>query len=875
VASTSVPGIVQLNDTTTSVSISQALTARAGKNLQDQIGNLSLCTVPSRANVVAALNDLQAQTIELQTDALVWCGYYNALEGDITFVSITGQKLGYQIGQELPLPGVGNGGDFFIVIETGNPYAAGDFNAPDKVIEAGNWIISETVKWSEVKTISGLTATDISCFSIPPITANNVQGALTQITQLLRSGSTGGATVSINPPASPYQGQLWWDSERGYFYIYYRDPNGDQWVEIGGGGSEGLQSGSGSVSLIDTGVGLSGGPITTEGTIELVPATATTLGGFIPGRGLDYSVVTGLTAVDLSADYNAADPDIAFSQAGANALAAQIAALSGANVLAGTYDARAGLLVYATPAGVSQGFKAGEPLPAASRERDNYYVIVTVGGDFGPDGVQPSGAGDWWIIQAAELTVPVWLLIDFENLSASAENVSVNRIPGIDFATNVQTALEAIELQAQNRIETVLTSSDGINATVSDPGPDDNEGTVLTIGVDYSSLDQKGIVQLTDDITGGSQTLAVTQGAIAALNGKVEALTGANVLAGTYNANTGKVASVTPAGAANGFVVGVNAPDANRVRDNYYLIVIVSGGFGPPGALIPPGGIQAGDWFLNENESPFPAQWQTIDFENRSVAAENVSVSPIPGLSAVTVQGALEQIEDQVDQTITDIFSANDGLTITKILNKADFGFNSTIELNPATPTDIGGVFVAPNNGIFLSAAGGLGLDPATRTVIGGVKIGDGIDVTFDGTISVQIPDVGVEELTAGQGIVINPTTGVGIVNVSTPAATPSVLGGVKIGSGITVQTDGTISTVPATPPRKLDSLKGQFNGTATTFTLSIGGTPVTPANSSAVLIVLGGIVQTAEDAYTVSGSSITFVGEAPRIGTEFYGVYF
>jgi hypothetical protein len=79
-ASTSASGIVQLNDTTASVSISQALTARAGKSLQDQIGNLSLCTVPNRTNVVAALNDLQAQSIELQTNALVWCGYYNALD---------------------------------------------------------------------------------------------------------------------------------------------------------------------------------------------------------------------------------------------------------------------------------------------------------------------------------------------------------------------------------------------------------------------------------------------------------------------------------------------------------------------------------------------------------------------------------------------------------------------------------------------------------------------------------------------------------------------------------------------------------------------------------------------------------------------------
>ena len=54
-------GVVQLNDTTTSSRLDQALTARAGKSLQDQTGNLLECIVPSRANVVAALNDLQLQ----------------------------------------------------------------------------------------------------------------------------------------------------------------------------------------------------------------------------------------------------------------------------------------------------------------------------------------------------------------------------------------------------------------------------------------------------------------------------------------------------------------------------------------------------------------------------------------------------------------------------------------------------------------------------------------------------------------------------------------------------------------------------------------------------------------------------------------------
>ena len=286
-ATTSQPGLVQLTNSTTSIDETKALTARGAKALQDQIGNLANCIVPSHINVVDALNDLQTQSTALQTNAMIWCGYYNAEEGDISYVSISGTRLGYLIGQELPTPSVKNGGDFFIVTRGGNPFIAGDFNAPDTYVDVGNWIISEGSRWSEVNAQGGdITASRVVYKPTLPLTALNVQGALDQVTQLLKSGSVGGATISIQPPANPYLGQLWWDSEAGYFYIYYRDINGDQWVEVGGGGSELLQgSGGGTVVEVNTGVGLTGGPITISGEISLLPATEDQIGGVIPGVG--------------------------------------------------------------------------------------------------------------------------------------------------------------------------------------------------------------------------------------------------------------------------------------------------------------------------------------------------------------------------------------------------------------------------------------------------------------------------------------------------------------------------------------------------------------------------------------------------------------
>jgi hypothetical protein len=828
-ASTTIRGVVRLNDTTTSISVSQALTARAGKSLQDQIGNLANCIVPNSQNVVAALNDLQTQARALQTDAMIWCGYYNAQEGDITYVSITGQRLGYEVGQELPTPGISNGGDFFVVTTGGNPYIAGDYNAPDAYIEPGNWIISEVARWSEVKARGGdLKASQVTLDNpLPPLTATNVQNALYQVTQLLRT-PIGGATISDTKPDNPYPGQLWWDDNDGIFYIYYIDTNSSQWVELGGGGSQGLGGGggTGTVYEIRTGVGLLGGPITTEGEISLQAAVVnssnfklSTIGGVIPNQGFVYSNSSGVLDLKISGDAAGKDPYTAFSQEGANLLNAKIDALSGGNVLAGTYDARNGVLAYSTPAGAAKGFTAGSNLPAPSASINNYYVIVTIGGGRGPSGDQVSAAGDWYICQADQVPA-IWFLIDYEGVGSQAVNVSVTPIPGIEQGGNVQTALELIELQAQDRIEFADATTDGLQLSVSPPGLTSYDGTTLSIGLDYASVDDRGIVQLTNDLRGTSETLAITQFAANTLNAKVEALVGANVLAGTYNSNTGQVSSITAAGRASGFVVGQQAPAADNVPDNYYLIVIVAGGFGPPGAVIPPAGVQSGDWFIAENQSGVTPQWVTIDYENRVVDATQVNLSPVPGLSASNVQSGIEQLQAEIVQTVTQVTSANNGITATTLPVLADFGFKVGLKLNPATPTDIGGVFVASNSGLNLTPSGGLSLAVPTATTIGGVKAGDNITIAADGTIS-----------SSGGG-----------------------------GSG------GELKII--------DNISSQFDGVRTQFVLKVASANL-PTNTqlSSLLISVGGVNQTPNTGFTwtPATSTITFTGP-PAAGLAFDG---
>ena len=43
-----------------------------------------------------------------------------------------------------------------------------------------------------------------------------------------------GAVISDTPPATPSQGQTWWESDSGAFFIWYNDGNTSQWVQVNG-----------------------------------------------------------------------------------------------------------------------------------------------------------------------------------------------------------------------------------------------------------------------------------------------------------------------------------------------------------------------------------------------------------------------------------------------------------------------------------------------------------------------------------------------------------------------------------------------------------------------------------------------------------------
>jgi hypothetical protein len=113
------------------------------------------------------------------------------------------------------------------------------------------------------------------------------------------------------------------------------------------------------------------------------------------------------------------------------------------------------------------------------------------------------------------------------------------------------------------------------------------------------------------------------------------------VFAGTYDAGTNLVASVTSDGTAVGLTVGQALPAAAAANNRYYLVVAEAGtgvAPAPTVALTPP------DIILSNGNA-----WTEIDVSQTitSQVAANVSFTPSGSISATNVQAALEEVDTE------------------------------------------------------------------------------------------------------------------------------------------------------------------------------------------------------------------------------------
>ena len=179
---------------------------------------------------------------------------------------------------------------------------------------------------------------------------------------------------------------------------------------------------------------------------------------------------------------------------------------------------------------------------------------------------------------------------------------------------------------------------------------------------------------------------------------------------------------------------------------------------------------------------------------------------------------------------------------------------NDLIKLRKGTSVDW-------NSANPVLASGEPGYDLSNKIL----KIGDGtsnwnnltsinlssLNITdFNSSVSGIVP---VKNIVAGSNITISSSSGIYTIN--------SIASGTSGGS-----------TISSTNYSKLDNISSSFNGSSTSFPLSVSGTSYYPTSANTLGIYVGGVAQEPISSYSVSGSNIIFT-EAPASGLTFWGV--
>jgi len=135
----------------------------------------------------------------------------------------------------------------------------------------------------------------------------------------------------------------------------------------------------------------------------------------------------------------------------------------------------------------------------------------------------------------------------------------------------------------------------------------------------------------------------------------ITVISGNLVLAGTYDASTNLLDSVTTQGLAAGFTDGQALPAPASANRNYYVVVSTSGtgsGTAPAVALAPP------DMLLSTGSG---SEFVLIDVSNAIAGqtAANISVTPAGNISSTDVQAALQELDNEKAGFASPTFTGN------------------------------------------------------------------------------------------------------------------------------------------------------------------------------------------------------------------------
>lgn len=207
----------------------------------------------------------------------------------------------------------------------------------------------------------------------------------------------------------------------------------------------------------------------------------------------------------------------------------------------------------------------------------------------------------------------------------------------------------------------------------------------------------------------------------------------------------------------------------------------------------------------------------TLEEKSKLTSLHNYDDAPIQRRVSSLEEKAHVHVNKEILDDTTAAFTREEKTKLAELENYSDFvGTDGTGDgthgLVPAPQSTDANKYLS-SDGTWKSVAAG-SIEPATADTLGGVKIGSGVNVTQDGTISVTpYDDTAVrQDITALQASahthsnksVLDNTTAsytiaeqtklAGLENYTLPVASANTLGGIKVGDGLSIDQDGILS---------------------------------------------------------------------------------
>jgi len=558
--------------------------------------------------------------------------------------------------------------------------------------------------------------------------------------------------VSTLPASGDFTGQIALDTDDDKIYIW----DGSAWDSVKGAGSINVVNGStsGEVNIVAS---TSGDTVTISATLDDTTAAAQFLAGPVGAAGS-----VGYRAI-VSGDL----PTATSSAKGAVQVNGSGLTLSGDEIqIDNTVTANSSshhLVQYDANGLVTAGRDiTAADLPAATDS--------TIGGVSPGTGLEVTVDGDLNHENSVTAGTYTKVTVDAQGHVSTGDTLAASDVPDID-AAKITTGTFATARLANDAV-TAEKLADQSVAKFGGAGATDD---VVT----FPDGDFKGqffFDEKNEDlyIYTGESFLPIT------------VISGNLVNAGTYDASTNTLSSVTTAGSAAGFTSGNALPDPASGNLNYYVVVDESGtgsGNAPAVALAPPDmliSLGTGDTF------------QLIDVSNAIAGqtASNISVVATGNIAATDVQAALQELDTEklalTGGTLTGDLNLGEDVVLT-FEGATDDGFETT--LTTVDPTDDRTLSLPNATGTLISTG-----DTGTVT---STMITDGTIVNADINASAEIA---VSKLANGSArqLLQTDTAGTGVEftsNVDVPG-TLDVTGAATLDSTLDVTGATTVTGV-------------------------------------------------------------------------------